>query len=154
MVLVPVFFKNMKRDYRILSLDDIKELIEFWQASGLSYRPYGRDTYSNIAKQMKLSSTKFYGRFIDNKLIATAIASHNGRKGWINRLAVHPDFQHQGIASDLIIFCENWLHKNGIDIFAVLIENDNQASMDLFKKNKYIKHTDIIYYTKRKHDKV
>jgi ribosomal protein S18 acetylase RimI-like enzyme len=82
-------------------------------------------------------------------MVASAIVSHNGRKGWINRLAVHPDFRRRNYACDIIEESENWLKKRGIEIFAVLIEADNDISQQLFTKKGYKRHDEIIYYTKK-----
>ncbi len=139
---------------KFLSSADYNKIIELWQVSGLSHRPLGRDSRTNIDRQMQEENTRFLGIYNENQLIAAAIVSHNGRKGWINRLAVHPEFRLQNIATTMIDCCEEWLIREGIEIFAVLIEDDNKVSMDLFIKNDYIRHDDIIYFTKRKNDLV
>ena len=139
---------------QFLSSADYNRIIELWEASGLSYRPFGRDSRTSIDRQMQEENTRFLGIFHETRLIAAAITSHNGRKGWINRLAVHPEFRLKRIATMLIEYCEEWLIREGIEIFAVLIEDDNKASMELFAKNNYIRHDDIIYFTKRKNDLV
>jgi len=144
----------MIKSYTFLTSTDIDQMLTLWQAAGLSHRPKGRDTQANILRQMQEDNTKFIGIFDQGILIAVAIASHNGRKGWINRLAVHPDFRRKGIASKLINHCEEWLSEEGIEIFAVLIESDNPESMALFDKNEYTRHDDIIYFTKKKYPEV
>ncbi|MCF7913083.1 MAG: GNAT family N-acetyltransferase [Candidatus Cloacimonetes bacterium] len=141
-------------DYRFLIPADFDEIIGLWQAAGLSHRPLGRDKQENIERQMREENTHFIGRYINAELAAVAILSHNGRKGWINRLAVSPGYQHQKVATEMIAFCENWLLAQGIEIFAVLIEDDNEASLQLFAKNNYKSHKDIIYFTKRIRDEV
>lgn len=140
--------------YTFLTLTDIERIIRLWQLAGLSYRPKGRDTKINITRQMLEANTQFIGLIHNDELISVAIVSHNGRKGWINRLAVHPEFRRRGIASQLIKYCEDWLSSEGIEIFAVLIESDNPDSMALFDKNNYERHDDIIYFTKKKYPEV
>jgi GNAT superfamily N-acetyltransferase len=143
-----------KANYKYLSIADFEQIISLWESSGLSHRPLGRDSHDNIARQMQEENTHFVGRYIDNELAAVAIVSHNGRKGWINRLAVAQKFQHQQVATQMIAYCENWLQDQGIEIFGVLIDADNAVSMQLFERNKYISHQDIIYYTKRVRDEI
>ena len=139
------------KSYTFLTSADIDRIIILWQTAGLSHRPQGRDTKDNILNQMQQESTKFIGIFKEGVLIAVSIVSHNGRKGWINRLAVHPEFRRKGIACKLIKYCEDWLSSEGIEIFAVLIEADNPDSMALFANNEYTRHNDIIYFTKKKY---
>lgn len=117
--------------------------------SKLPIKPKGRDTLQNLNLQIELPRNAFYGALWDSKLVAVAIASHNGRKGWINRVAVSPEFQNQGIASKLIQSCEEFFKAESIKIFACLIEDWNEKSEKLFEKNGYAKYHEVSYYTKR-----
>ncbi len=76
------------------------------------------------------------------------IGSHDGRKGWVNRLAVVPGRQKQGIAQKLITL--KWSNTSvcGILMFAALINNDNAASMNLFQKLGYEVKPHIMYFRK------
>ncbi|MDP2806709.1 MAG: GNAT family N-acetyltransferase, partial [bacterium] len=77
------------------------------------------------------------------------IASHDGRKGWLNRIAVDPDYRRQGLAKKLTLAGERALRKHGIKIFALLIHSYNSSSLQLAKKMGYKVHNDILYLTKR-----
>jgi GNAT superfamily N-acetyltransferase len=79
------------------------------------------------------------------------LATHDGRKGWINRLAVDAASRRRGIGARLVGAAEAWLDAEGMDILACLIESDNPVSMQVFEKLGYIKHEDIIYFAKRKY---
>ena len=141
------------QNFRLLKADESQAVLHLWKIAGLSHRPNGRDTMPNLIRQFNESNTIFLGGFYADNLVSVAIVSHNGRKGWINRLAVHPDQRRKNYASELIHECEKWLHNNNIEIYAVLIEDDNDESMKLFEKNGYQSHKEIIYYTKKlRHD--
>lgn len=144
----------MQGKLKQLASKDYSALIELWHKAGLSHRPEGRDSATNIKRQMEIETTRFLGIYESDELIAAVIVSHNGRKGWINRLAVLPSHQRKQVATKLIKACEEWLMENDIEIFAALIEDDNPGSMALFARNKYKRHEDIIYFTRRLHDKV
>jgi ribosomal protein S18 acetylase RimI-like enzyme len=87
-------------------------------------------------------------------LIGTAIISCDVRKGWINRLAVDVAHRNRGIAKALISESERILRKNGMRLFCALIETPNIASQELFEKSGYVKHRDIMYFSKRDTDDV
>jgi len=76
------------------------------------------------------------------------------RKGWINRLAVDPDYRRRGIAKTLIAESEKTLRKHGVRIFCAQIEDYNVTSRKLFKECGYVEHRDIIYFSKRESDEV
>jgi GNAT superfamily N-acetyltransferase len=82
-------------------------------------------------------------------MIGSILGSSDGRKGWINRLAVDPDYRGRGLAARLLKECEDFLHKLGLKVLAALIEGDNKESFSAFKKSGYIYSPDVAYYSKR-----
>ncbi len=134
---------------RRLTADDYDELVAFWQRSGLGYRPRGRDSREAIVKEIQRTETAFFGMFDGNKMIGSVIATTDGRRGWINRLTVDPDYRGRGLAAGLLSECEDFLHKLGLKVIAALIEDDNQGSFSAFKKSGYIYGPDIAYLSKR-----
>ncbi len=88
------------------------------------------------------------GAQIEGKLVGVSLVTHDGRKGWINRLGVLPDFQRRGVGAALIRASEKLLHDQGLTIVAALIEHYNTASLNLFQHEGY--HVEETYYvTKR-----
>ncbi len=142
----------MARTIRKLSIEDYDDIIRIWVDAGLPYKPFGRDKKERIAKEMQRPDTAFIGIHDDEAgmLIAVGLATYDGRKGWINRVAVLPDFRHQGLAGRIIRECETFLEQQGAEIIACLIEEYNLPSMALFQKHGYYFHEDIHYFSKRK----
>ncbi|HEX7393200.1 MAG TPA: GNAT family N-acetyltransferase [Thermoplasmata archaeon] len=134
---------------RPLRKDELTLMLDVWTRAGLPYRPRGRDSMSNLARQLKQNPESFIGAFVDGDLIGVTIISDDGRKGWINRLAVVPEGRGRGIARRLIRYSEDLLRKRGRRLFCVQIESYNKSSMELFKKAGYSKEEDILYFTKR-----
>jgi len=137
---------------RSLNPEEYDRIIEVWERSGLPIKRFGRDSRENIEKQMRDDHLLFLGAFENDKLIGVVIVNHEGRKGWINRLAVLPEYQRRGVASKLVEYGENWLRERGIKIYATLIEDYNDSSKKLFKKMGYVFHKDIFYFSKRESD--
>ncbi len=139
--------ENLKiRDFEIEEYDI---LIELWEKAGLPYRSLGRDSKENISKQIEQPNISFLFVESEEKIVGSIIISHDGRKGWINRVAILQEYRKLGIASLLINDAEKRLKEIGIDIVACLIEDWNIQSLKLFDKLGYIRHPDIIYFTKR-----
>jgi len=138
------------RDFRI---EDYDEVMDLWAAGGLPLKPQGRDSRENIARQIRLPNLRFLvaEEGEGGRVIGTVLATHDGRKGWINRLAVDAELRKKGIGARLVRAAEQWLEGEGLDILACLIEDDNAVSMAVFERLGYKKHPEIIYFAKRKY---
>jgi ribosomal protein S18 acetylase RimI-like enzyme len=136
-------------DFRI---EDYDEVMALWSAGGLPSKPQGRDSRESIARQIGLP----YVRFLvaregeGGRIVGTVLATHDGRKGWINRVAVDEASRRRGIGARLVRAAEGWLESEGLDILACLIVDDNAVSMAVFQRLGYKKHPEIIYFAKRK----
>jgi len=140
---------KLKPRVRPLKAQELSEMRDVWKRSGLPYRSRGRDSMPNLRRQLKDNPQCFLGAFASEKMVGVVIVSDDGRKGWINRLAVLPEARGQGVAMRLIAEAERLLRKRGRRLFCVQIEDYNKQSMDLFQRAGYRREDDIIYFTKR-----
>jgi ribosomal protein S18 acetylase RimI-like enzyme len=136
-------------EIRKLTISNYEDIVKLWTRANLPYKQKGRDRKEAIAIEMKANPDFFLGAFEEDRLVGTIIISCDVRKGWLNRLAVDPDYRHCGIAKALIAESEKILRKRGIRLFCALIENYNTASKKLFSECGYVEHRDIIYFSKR-----
>lgn len=135
---------------RRLTISDYDQLLGLWERAGLPYRPKGRDSREAIAQQMESGKVTFLGVEEDGKLVGVVAVSDDGRKGWLNRIAVDPAYRRRGLAGRLTAAGEEELEKKGIGIYAALVEEDNQASLNLLAKAGYTLRRDILYLRKTK----
>ena len=138
------------REFRI---EDYDRVMELWAEGGLPLKPQGRDSRENIARQVKMPNVLFLvaEEREGDRVIGTVMATHDGRKGWINRLAVDAALRKRGSGARLVREAERRLEALGMDILACLIEDDNAVSMAVFEKLGYKKHPEILYFAKRKY---
>jgi ribosomal protein S18 acetylase RimI-like enzyme len=137
-----------------LSVDGYDEICALWNIAGLPTRPVGRDSRLAFETQLGSGNQVAFGlRDAQNQLIRVVLATHDSRKGWINRLTIHPNYQQQGFAGQLIETCEAHFKQLGIPITAALVEAENAASLALFQREGYHLHRDVFYLSKREnHD--
>jgi len=137
---------------RTIRIDEIKDLHSLWHAAGLEYRPKGRDSREKLQNEWMANADGFIGAFAADRMVGCVIATDDGRRGWINRLAVHPEYRRGGLAGRLIAAAEREFHRRGLRVIAALIDRENVSSQVLFEKNGYRFHKDILYYSKRESD--
>lgn len=134
---------------RPIEEDELALMVDVWHKAGLPCRPRGRDSPEELRRQHRDDPEGFLGAFVEGRMVGVVIASDDGRKGWINRLAVLPEARRRGVAKALVTAAEGVLRKRGRKLFAVLIEDYNDASMRLFRSLGYAREDKIIYFAKR-----
>ena len=136
------------REYRT---EDYESVLALWVRAGLPFKPEGRDKRDSIDAQVRLPNMIFLVAESEGTLVGTVIVTHEGRKGWINRLAVDPGFRRRGIGSLLVREGENRLRGLGTDVLACLIEEGNDASVRTFETLGYEHHPEIHYFVKKRY---
>lgn len=141
-------------------LVDYNDILDLWTAAGLSIRQEGRDGPEAFARQMEQGRQHIIGLRDKTSprssrspngpgtLVGVVVLSHDGRKGWINRLAVHPAYRRRGLAQALLEAAEAWFVEMGFEVWAALIESHNEASRALFADLGY-RQLDVVYVSKR-----
>jgi len=137
-------------EIRDLRPEDCEGLIGLCEEAGLLCRPRGRDRRDRIAREIEGDCSTFLAAEEKGRMIGAVLGMHDGRKGWINRLAVLPECRGRGIASALVAEVERKLLEKGIEIVTCLIEDWNEGSMAFFERLGYVPHRDIAYYSKRR----
>jgi len=136
-------------EIRRLTVADLKTMVNLWKIAGLPYRPKGRDSKELLQTQRRKTPELFLGAFVGKSMIGVVIASDDGRRGWINRLAVHPQSRGKGVAKALIKAAESALRRRGRHLFCIHVESDNGRSMKLFEEVGYRREREIFYFAKR-----
>lgn len=138
------------KDIEIKQLDgaDLPAVQALWAEAGLPYHPEGRDALPRMAEELRGGSTVLLGAFSGGTLVGVVLLTDDGRKGWINRLAVKPAFRRRGVGKALIAAGEALLLRRGRGIVACLIEDWNEASLSLFQSQGYELRRDIFYLRK------
>jgi len=140
-----------KCDIRELDLRDYDELLSLWRRAGLhSLKPQGRDSRASVARQLESGVQTILGLEVDGRLVGAVVATHDSRKGWINRLAVDPDYRRRGYGARLIEAAEEALRDQGMRIIAALVESDNPASLALFRKEGYVEVDHAMHYLSKR----
>jgi ribosomal protein S18 acetylase RimI-like enzyme len=138
---------------RLVRAEDIPDLIELWSKAELSTRPQGRDAPEALHRQLRAMGRHFWLAECDGRIVGCVLGTHDSRKGWINRLAVDPQCRRQGVAAALMAYVERSLAEDGIEIFAALVEEDNDVSRRFFTHQGYEEYP-AYYYRKRLRDSV
>ncbi|MBD8007761.1 MULTISPECIES: GNAT family acetyltransferase [Acinetobacter] len=114
---------------------DLDDVIALWELCGLT-RPWNNpeiDIFRKLAQRDQL----FLLAVKDNQLIATVMGGYDGHRGWVNYLAVHPNFQRNGVATALVQQLEKRLIALGCPKLQLLIRKDNIDVQSFYEQLGY-----------------
>jgi ribosomal protein S18 acetylase RimI-like enzyme len=109
---------------RDFTTGDFAAATALWEICGL--HPSRSDTAERLADVSRRNPGLFLLAFDDDRLVGTVMALWDGRRGWINRLAVNPARRHSGLGRFLLGLVETRLRERGCDKVNLLIEADNE----------------------------
>lgn len=96
-----------------------------WRAAGLVV-PWN-DPQADIALcRGKANATLLVGT-LDGRIVATAMAGHDGHRGWIYYLAVAPACRGAGHGRTMTGAAETWLRNAGMPKVQLMVRESNRA---------------------------
>ena len=117
---------------RPFQTEDEASVVSLWQLCELTV-PWN-NPYKDIARKLKVQPELFLVGMLDSLLIATVMGGYDGHRGWINYLAVHPDFQGQGYAQQVMENVESELRKRGCPKINLQIRSGNARVLTFYQK--------------------
>src|SRR3972149_4090322 len=127
---------------REFKLKDYDEAAKLWTESGPIIRP--GDELEGIKLKLERDPDLFLIAEEGGIILGVVMGAWDGRRGWINHLAVRPEHQRKGIGTALIHELEKRLTGKGAKKVNAQIYQWNQKSIEFFKALGYEVHTDLI----------
>ncbi|MFB3881332.1 MAG: GNAT family N-acetyltransferase [Armatimonadota bacterium] len=113
----------------------IDEVLALW--SQTDFWPHTGEDRDFIARALARNHEYAVGYRISGELVATTIGTFDGFRGWIYRVAVHPDHRRRGIASALVTEVERRLVADGARQINLMVYKPNAIAHALYAKLGY-----------------
>ncbi len=122
-------------EIRCFRTDDEPSVIALWKECDL-VRPWN-DPHRDICRKLKVNAEWFLVGLVDGQVVATVMAGYEGHRGWLNYLAVAPEFQRRGLARGIVVEAERLLRKAGCPKINLQIRTSNQAVIEFYRRLGY-----------------
>ena len=133
---------------RRVAAGDYEALVALWAVSGVDFEIQGRESRPAFLRQLAQFPDLYLVATVEERIVGVVLGTHDGRKGWISRLAVHPECRRRGIAAALVTTCDTAIRAQGIGIVTALVELGNAASAALFEGLGYRADVPVLYFRK------
>ncbi|MFH2050716.1 MAG: GNAT family acetyltransferase [bacterium] len=120
------------RPYKI---EDEDKVINLWRKCGLVV-PHN-DPKEDIDTKIAFQPELFFIGLIDDKIITSVMSGYEGHRGWINYLAVLPEFQRKGFASLMMEKAEEVLREMGCLKINLQVREGNETVIAFYESIGY-----------------
>ncbi len=115
--------------------EHMDEVLALWSKTDL-WAHAGEDC-AFIARALERNRGLAVGYRVAGEVVGTAIGAFDGFRGWVYRVAVHPDHRRRGIASALVTKVENRLETAGVRQVNLMVYKPNAKAHALYAKLGY-----------------
>ncbi len=126
------------RGYRTSDYDVVLAL---WQAVG--FAPDYRDSRDALQRKLYCDRGPFLAAEMEGRVVGTAMASWDGRRAWVYRVAVDPAHQRKGIGRRLMTELEAKLERLGAQSAALLVSPQNERAIRFYSRRGYTLYEDV-----------
>ena len=140
----------MEYSIRKATIDDYDALYELWNSTEQSRRALNPvdDSREGIERYLKRNPDTCFVVVKNEQVIGVILTGHDGRRGIVHHMCVHPDYRRMGIARKLVSMAEDALKKEGIQKVFGLVFKDNDAANTFWEAQGYSLRTNLNYRNK------
>ena len=132
--------------YRNMEITDYDEVMRLWRScEGISLRD--ADSRDGIASYLERNPGLSYVAIDENGIVGSLMAGHDGKRGYIQHLAVAQSARRQGVAATLVEHCLDALRAQGIVKSHVHVLNSNQVGRDFWSRRGWHHRAEIEMYS-------
>ena len=106
-------------------------VVSLWHDCGLVVPQ--NDPHKDIDRKLEAQPELFIVGEFSGRIIGSCMAGYEGHRGWINYLAVHPDFRRQGYATKLMREAERLLRRAGCPKINLQVRATNASVIDFYE---------------------
>lgn len=132
---------------RPMIIQDYAAVLALWLACegiGLS----DADSPENINHYLERNPGHSLVAKVEDQIVGAALCGHDGRRGYIHHLAVHPKCRRQGIGQELVIHCLSALRQAGIQKCHLFVFGENRNGRTFWQDFGWTERTELVLMSK------
>lgn len=129
---------------RAMTIEDYDAVMGLWQVTegiGLSQANSRKSIAAYLERNPGMSAVVFSET---GALIGAVLCGHDGRRGLLHHLVVHPGTRRQGIGRVLVDYCLDQLRQAGIDKCHLFVFTTNENARAFWKHERWYERPELV----------
>jgi N-acetylglutamate synthase len=137
----------MNVSLRLMKIADYDEMFELWincVGIGLSRA----DSFEGVQRFLERNPGLSYVATDQDKIVATILAGHDGRRGYLHHVAVDEKYRRRGIGEALVEKALKELHDLGIQKCHLFVVERNEAALRFWKLTGWVEREELVMFSR------
>ena len=131
---------------RAMKIEDFDQVHALWmKISGFGIRSID-DSREGVERFLKRNPKCSVVAEKDGQIIGSILCGHDGRRGSLYHVCVHPDYRKQGIGKSMVVFAMQALKKDQINKVCLIAFTQNDIGNAFWKEIGWTRREDLNYY--------
>ena len=131
---------------RVMKPEDYGEIYQLWKSiKGFAIRTVD-DSEAGVTRFLKRNPTTSVVAVEDGKIVGGILCGHDGRRGCLYHVCVHPDYRLRGIGKSMVVFAMEALRKEEISKVSLIAFTQNDIGNAFWNTIGWTKREDLNYY--------
>jgi ribosomal protein S18 acetylase RimI-like enzyme len=132
---------------REMRMGDYSQVRELWkEAQGIEVTSV--DSPNSIQRFLERNPGLSFVALDGDQIVGAVLCGHDGRRGYIDHLAVKPSHRMQGIGRSLVNRCVFNLMQKGIRRWHLFVQEDNQPAIAFWRKLGWAARVELVTMTR------
>lgn len=131
---------------RKMTIEDYEEVHALWMTiKGFAIRTVD-DSKEGVSRFIARNPDTSVVAVVDGKIVGAILCGHDGRRGCLYHVCVHPDHRRRGIGKSMVVFCMNALQKEKISKVSLIAFTANDIGNAFWNTIGWTRRLDLNYY--------
>ena len=131
---------------QVMTIDDYEEVHKLWMTiKGFAIRSVD-DSKEGVERFIRRNPTTSVVARCDGKIVGAILCGHDGRRGCLYHVCVHPDYRRRGIGKEMVVSCMNALKMEKISKVSLIAFTKNDIGNAFWNTIGWTKREDLNYY--------
>ena len=131
---------------RLMTIEDYDNVHALWMTiKGFAIRSVD-DSKEGVKRFLTRNPTTSVVAVCDEKVVGAILCGHDGRRGCLYHVCVHPDYRLRGIGRSMVTYCMNALKDEKISKVSLIAFTVNDIGNAFWKRIGWTRREDLNYY--------